>query len=92
MISYLKVLFFGNGFFVGHELGFYLQNYGVVLLIAVFASIPIARWWKEKVVQLQGVAKTLVYSITCVVYFVLFLITVSYLVADTYNPFLYFRF
>ncbi len=90
--SYLGTMFFANGISVGDNLAFYLQNYGLVLLAAILVSMPLSGWLKEKSSRLRGAAKILVNSGACAACLVLFLITVSYLVADTYNPFLYFRF
>ncbi|MGN0507216.1 MAG: MBOAT family O-acyltransferase [Lachnospiraceae bacterium] len=91
-VSYLGVMFFTNGVSLGEHLLFYLKNYGTVLLAAVLFAAPTAVWLKKKAEKLRGTAAKLVSAGVCAVCLVLFVVTVSYLVADTYNPFLYFRF
>jgi alginate O-acetyltransferase complex protein AlgI len=90
--SYLGVMFFANGVAPGADFGYYLQNYGLVLLAAVFTSVPTSKWLAGKITGLQGFAKRVVNVVVCIVGVALFTVTVSCLVADTYNPFLYFRF
>lgn len=92
--SYLGTMFFLHGASLGENLLFYLQNYGVVLLVAAIAAMPLAprlkQLWNKSPLPhgILGIAK----ACGCAACLVLFAVTVSYLVADTYNPFLYFRF
>ena len=68
---------------------YYLLNYGFVLLLGILFSIPIYP-------KLQAWMKKMSFkSSLCIIFFVyvlLFIITLAFLVSDTYNPFLYFRF
>lgn len=92
--TYFSYLFgiAGNPIF-GTELLYYLMNYGVLLLAALFLSAPVYPWIEEKIEQLKRERdKNLVKSIYGISYIVLLVLTISYLVGDTYNPFLYFRF
>ena len=90
--SYLGVMFLSNGITGGSDLAFYLQNYGVVLFFASLASIPTASWLKKKTELLKGFAGSFVQSVKTLAFLALFIVTIACLVADTYNPFLYFRF
>ena len=90
--SYIGVMFGANGIVLGADFAFYLQNYGVILLVAVLVAAQAAKWLCSGLSKLQGIAKTLINAGACVVGIALFIVTVSCLVADTYNPFLYFRF
>ena len=90
--SYLGVMFFANGVTLGADFGYYLQNYGLVFVAAVLAAVPTSKWIMGKITRLQGTAKTAANVLACVAGLALFTVTVSCLVADTYNPFLYFRF
>ena len=90
--SYLGVMFFANGVTLGADFGYYLQNYGLVFVAAVLAAVPTSKWLMGKITCLHGTAKTVVNVLACVAGLALFTVTVSCLVADTYNPFLYFRF
>ena len=63
---------------------YYLRNYGLILALAIFFSIPAckrigARLGKYPVLRFAGMAAILLFS-------------TAYLVDATYNPFLYFRF
>ena len=72
---------------------FYLSEYGTVLIIGMIFSMPVYPFLREKYNNISN--KTLANLITIlvtIVFIVLLIITVSYLVSDTYNPFLYFRF
>ena len=91
--NYLNSMFgmAGNTLF-GFEIFWYLKNYSVVLLTACILSFPIYPWLTLKVKSLGKPARTII-SIASILGFVaLFLLSTAYLVNDTYNPFLYFRF
>lgn len=62
---------------------YYLNNYGVLLLVSVIFSTPIMSKLVSKFNQ---------QSVVDLSYVVLFIISIAYLVDSTYNPFLYFRF
>jgi hypothetical protein len=85
-------MFCANGVALGADFGYYLQNFGVILLASVLTAMPIYKWLTGKIAGLRGFAKTAVNVVACVAGIALFTVTVSCLVADTYNPFLYFRF
>ncbi len=89
---YLAAMFLGTGGLIEQEILFYLQNYGVVLVMAVLVSMPVYPWLSAKAKKLRPAGKMVVSAGSTVVLLVLFIVAVSYLVADTYNPFLYFRF
>ena len=66
---------------------YYLSNYWLLLLLGLFFSLPIT----QKIKLRYQEAKWFKISIF-IIYIGLFIISVSYLVSDTYNPFMYFRF
>ncbi|MEG0577064.1 MAG: MBOAT family O-acyltransferase [Bacilli bacterium] len=80
-------LFFKNLFglndipFIDKTFIYYFFNYLPILIVSVIASIPL-NLDKYKIN----------YKLVSIIYIVLFIISISYLVADSYNPFLYFRF
>ena len=85
--SYLRVMFgFGRVPFWNEEAGFYLGCYLPVLLTAAAASTPLgARLYRalpERMAQAAGIVLLVAALLVCT----------AYLVAGTYNPFLYFRF
>lgn len=89
-MSYLSVMFGLSGNPIIDKLGLYtLQNNFIILVIAIVAATPffknLLKRSKEKL-QIKGVAIAIVTNVL-----ILFISTV-YLVSETYNPFLYFRF
>ena len=70
----------------------YLYNYGVELTAACVLACPVYPWIRRKSEQLKGGVGTLVTGIGYMMGAALLLLSVAYLVNDTYNPFLYFRF
>ena len=81
----------GNSWW-GEEFLWYLTNYGVVLLAAVILAFPVYPWAKKKLEAAGNGPKTAAGLVTAAGYIMLFLLTTAFLVNDTYNPFLYFRF
>ena len=73
--------------FVDSVFLYYFKNYFLILVIATVFSLPVYPKVKEK---MNNTIFTSLLSIS--IYVILFIITLSYLVSDTYNPFLYFRF
>ena len=73
--------------FVDSAFLYYFKNYFLILVIATLFSLPVYHKVKEK---MNNSIFTSLLSIS--IYVILFIITLSYLVSDTYNPFLYFRF
>ena len=76
----------------GEECLWYLSNYGVVLLTAVVLAFPVYPWVKQKISRMGNAGRTAFRTAALAGYVLLFLLTTAYLVNDTYNPFLYFRF
>ena len=84
--KYFKGLFnFGD--FIDNNFLYYLSNYWILLILGIFFSLPVTKIIREKLKD-----KTSYKVIITIVYLILFIISVSYLVSDTYNPFMYFRF
>ena len=73
--------------FIDSAFLYYIKNYFLILVIATLFSLPVYPKVKEK---MNNTLFTSLLSIS--IYVILFIITLSYLVSDTYNPFLYFRF
>ena len=73
--------------FIDSAFLYYFKNYFLILVTAIVFSLPVYPKVKEK---MNNTIFTSLLSIS--IYVILFIITLSYLVSDTYNPFLYFRF
>lgn len=87
-VDYIQLMFgVGANGLVDSE-GLYLLTTNLLLLILlVIGSTPIVHRVYERVMAGRG--KILA---NCVVYVAMFLLCIAYLVTETYNPFLYFRF
>lgn len=81
----------GNPLF-GTEVFWYLGNYGVVLIASCILAFPVYPWLKAKISCMGTAVTTITSALSMLGYMALFLLATAYLVNDTYNPFLYFRF
>ncbi|MGL4850483.1 MAG: MBOAT family O-acyltransferase [Clostridium sp.] len=79
------IIYFKNMFiYKGGDWVYYLENYGVILIIGVVLSTPIIKNLYEKFIK-NEILKTIILMI-------IFILSISYIVDSSYNPFLYFRF
>ncbi|MGI6608440.1 MAG: MBOAT family O-acyltransferase [Erysipelotrichaceae bacterium] len=76
---------------ISDETTYYLRSYRSIITIALLASTPLFKDIIAKVKE-NNTAKFIIDIIEPVVYIFLFIITVSYLIDGSFNPFLYFRF
>lgn len=92
LIQFLKGMF-GNLTIplVTHETIYYLRSYGVVLLVSLFAISPLGKQLVDSLAQ-KPRFKRVIDVLEIGYYFALLFISVSFLVDEAYNPFLYFRF
>lgn len=86
--NYILGMFGGNGLFIDNQFIYYLQNYGILLLIGIFASIE---FFKNKSAQLKQ-KYGLIENIENIAIIFVFVVSLAMVVSSTYNPFLYFRF
>ena len=88
----LKVMFSGGSLpLVSKEFLYYLKSYGVILTISVVSATPFAAQLIERF-HTKKTAKQLLNILEPAVLIVLMLTVTTYLIQDSYNPFLYFRF
>ncbi|MBQ4237576.1 MAG: MBOAT family protein [Treponema sp.] len=92
LLPYLGSMFSTKGGFIGKDILFYLQNYALVLIVSIIVSAPVFPALKKKISQAGKKCQKIFGAIYALVFVILFVIAVSYMVSDTYNPFLYFRF
>ena len=87
LTAYLKVMFgFGNVPFTNGIFGYYLTSYLPILLVGCVAATPLGKTLYHKL-------RPRVQQVVCFVLVAAgLMVCTSYLVASTYNPFLYFRF
>lgn len=75
----------GHGFLDSQALYLIVSNLGLWVVL-ILASTPVVYYGYEKyLARKKAVADILIYA-------GLFLLSIAYLVTETYNPFLYFRF
>ena len=72
--------------FIDETFIFYFKSYFIIIVVSTLLSMPIYQNIKKKLNSRGWMI------ISLILYLVFFFITVSYLVSDSYNPFLYFRF
>ncbi|MCR5595313.1 MAG: MBOAT family protein [Lachnospiraceae bacterium] len=91
-IDYLKVMFGSyNSGWKQFDVSYYIHKYELfILILAVFAMLPVGKKMAE---DLKNRISPVWYSLICSVFtIVLFGISILYVVTETYNPFIYFRF
>lgn len=89
--SFTKIMFgFEDVKFIDTTFLYYIKNYFIIILLASIFSTPI--YLKAKELFSKFKFKKLLFITTVAIYLYLFIISISYLISDTYNPFLYFRF
>lgn len=85
-------LFGGGGeVFINDVCLYYLNSYGLILLMACFGATPICKNLVEKISK-SKTGKKIINILEPVYLGVLLLIVTTYLIDGSYNPFLYFRF
>ncbi|MEG1179416.1 MAG: MBOAT family protein [Oscillospiraceae bacterium] len=93
VILYFKAMFGMTGSGFADQNTIYLLYTNIILLVVLtIASTRIAKTLSEKVFAKYSADNTLLVVIKNIIYAVLFIVSVSFLVGDSYNPFLYFRF
>ena len=89
---YLASMFgFGNVPFISDAFIYTIKNYGFILIIATFISTPIFTLLKNKFLSLKNTQG--IFDVFEIIYLLMiFIVSTSYLVDGSFNPFLYFRF
>lgn len=90
LCNYAKTMFGMNGKIIDSNFIYYFSNYFIILVFSILFSTPIYIKMKDKINNKKH--EFIKFIIVLIVYISLLIITTSYLVSDTYNPFLYFRF
>ena len=88
--DYIRVMFgAGAHGFADRESMYLLTSNLILWLILIFGSTPLVHFRYEHMLRTKKWNTTIINS---VVYAALFIVCIAYLVTETYNPFLYFRF
>lgn len=88
-IEYIKIMLgIGNYPLYNGYTNFYISQYGLILIVAIIASIPVVKYIKKisnKTMKIIVVSKPILVIVS-------FLLVTIYLVNSTFNPFIYFNF
>lgn len=90
-LRYLFAMVGGGAGFAGKEVFFVILTHWLFYLLAVIGSTTLGSRMLRAILNVSE-NHTVRTVITLVVFFGMLAISVAYLIADTYNPFLYFRF
>ena len=82
----------GGAAFADAQFIFYLREYAVILLAALLCSTPLFRALSERVSARGERAAVIVSALSWCVRLALFAVSVSFLIMNSYNPFIYFNF
>ncbi len=85
--NYLKLMLTPTLPLIDSNFIFYISNYALILILGTVFSFPIVK--KIPKLAERNILTKILFAI---IYIVLFIASVAYLVSDTYNPFMYFRF
>ncbi|MBQ6862940.1 MAG: MBOAT family protein [Clostridia bacterium] len=90
-LTYFKtMLFMGDGIWNG-ETTYYLTTNFFLLVILVFCSVPAAKSIADNVIR-PKCSETTYLVLRFVLWVAIFFVSVAFLISDSYNPFMYFRF
>ena len=88
--EYMKYMFGFNGINGGNSIGlFYLREYGIFFALGIIFSLPIAPKVSDKIMRKNNIIISVIYAFMMLG---VFLISISYIVKGSYNPFIYFNF
>lgn len=90
---YIGLLFsFASNTLADTRFLWYLGNYGIVLAAACVLACPVYPWLCRRASALSAKKSAVLSVFAGAGILLLFLLSTAYMVSDTYNPFLYFRF
>ena len=89
--AFIRAMFGGNGVIVGSDALYRLRSYFLILLLCIIACGRIREKLLAWLLSLKN-GKTALCVAAPVIELALMLVCTAYLVNETYNPFLYFRF
>ncbi len=91
--SYIILLFsFASNKLADTRFLWYLGNYGIVIAIACILACPVYPWLCRRAAALSRGKSGVLSALVGFSVLLLFVLSTAYMVSDTYNPFLYFRF
>lgn len=92
-ISYIGTMLTLNGSaLVDEQCQFWLRECMVILMAGILCAMPVFAWLKSKLVAKSEKLEAVCSYLGCGIQLILFVVSVSYLVMDAHNPFIYFNF
>lgn len=89
-LSYIKTMFgLGKVPFINSSLKYYLSTNWILIIFLIICSTPIPKKLFKKLRARNSICISIILSVFMLI---LLMLCVAYLVNETYNPFLYFRF
>lgn len=94
MFDYFRSLFgLNHNLWIDSRFVYYLTNFKLILPAAFILAFPVYPYLRDRLYKVKNKALRLGIQLgSAVVFMLCFAVSVSSLVADSYNPFLYFRF
>jgi len=91
--AYLQTMV-GGGNAVWFDVSFWFnaREYSVIFIAAFIGAVPALKWAREKISNCGEFAAKMCIICSCLIQMFLFVVSVSYLVMDAHNPFIYFNF
>ena len=90
-LSIIYGLFNFNNPFINSSTLYYFKSYLIVLVIAIIGSTPLIKNIIDKLNKNEKI-KNIINIFEPILLLVLLIVVTSYLIDNSYNPFLYFRF
>lgn len=90
--AYLRIMFTPTASPVDGAALFYAREYWMFLAAGILFSTPAVPKLMKKLEERGGIARTAVSAVEVLAVTALFIVSVSYLVKSSYNPFIYFNF
>jgi alginate O-acetyltransferase complex protein AlgI len=90
--KYIGVMFGTSGIFVDSVATYYWSSYMILMLIMVVACSPLGSAINRYLLEKEDYFGRIWEIISTIGYVVILIVSIVYLVTETYHPFLYFRF
>ncbi len=86
------MLGFGSTGLFDINAGFYFLQYGVIFGAGILCSTPLFRTIGNKICEKHRLGEAFCHGVSYTVQAILFLVSVSFIIMDAHNPFIYFNF
>jgi len=81
---------FNNINFINMETIYYLKNYTILLIVSIISATPLLKNIVSKIKNSNY--KIIIDILEPIIYIVLLILSTAFLIDESFNPFLYFRF